>query len=122
MRDPAPLLSTSHRPPVTRHTPPQKWGWVQEMYAFTISLWRVGVKKVDLILHFMAQPPWDSKLQVARETGGRAGGLAGRGRGGQCAALPWGCRVGGVTVGGAGLPSAARLPLERGPDRLQSTA
>lgn len=34
------------------------------MYAFTITLWRVGVKHVDLILHLMAQPPWDSKMQV----------------------------------------------------------
>ena len=47
----------------------QKWGWVQEMYAFTISLWRVGVKRVDLVLHLMAQPPWDSKLEVGAGAG-----------------------------------------------------
>eukprot|EP00775_Hariotina_reticulata_P010145 gene10145-10303_t len=28
-----------------------KWGWVQEMYAFTISLYIHGVRHVDLILH-----------------------------------------------------------------------
>ena len=36
------------------------------MYAFTISLWRVGVKRVDLVLHLMAQPPWDAKLALAK--------------------------------------------------------
>eukprot|EP00879_Flechtneria_rotunda_P031166 GHRR01034020.1.p1 GENE.GHRR01034020.1~~GHRR01034020.1.p1 ORF type:complete len:303 (+),score=76.00 GHRR01034020.1:478-1386(+) len=42
----------------------QKWGWVQEMYAFTISLYVIGVRHVDLILHLMAQPPWDSKMTM----------------------------------------------------------
>jgi hypothetical protein len=43
---------------------PQKWGWVQEMYAFTVSLFVIGVRHVDLILHMMAQPPWDSRMMM----------------------------------------------------------
>ena len=43
----------------------QVWGWVQEMYGFTIGLFLGGVKKTDLYLHMMAQPPWDTELQVA---------------------------------------------------------
>jgi hypothetical protein len=35
------------------------WGWVQEMYGFTIALWLAGIKHVDLYLHMMSQPPWD---------------------------------------------------------------
>jgi len=67
------LMLLSHRPSDRpgqtsrdhpNHHHEQKWGWVQEMYAFTISLWRVGVKHVDLHLQLMAQPPWDSKMQV----------------------------------------------------------
>jgi hypothetical protein len=42
----------------------QKWGWVQEMYAFTVSLFVIGVRHVDLILHMMAQPPWDSRMMM----------------------------------------------------------
>jgi hypothetical protein len=42
----------------------QKWGWVQEMYAFTISLFVIGVRHVDLILHMMAQPPWDTRMAM----------------------------------------------------------
>jgi hypothetical protein len=42
----------------------EKWGWVQEMYAFTICLWRVGVRRVDTFVHFMAQPPWDAKMAL----------------------------------------------------------
>ncbi|GIL43843.1 hypothetical protein Vafri_1440 [Volvox africanus] len=41
------------------------WGWVQEMYGFTIALWLNGIKHVDLFLHMMAQPPWDQELQMA---------------------------------------------------------
>lgn len=44
--------------------PLQKWGWVQEMYAFTISLYVIGVRHVDLILHMMAQPPWDNRMTL----------------------------------------------------------
>uniref|UniRef100_A0A383W4V9 Apple domain-containing protein n=1 Tax=Tetradesmus obliquus TaxID=3088 RepID=A0A383W4V9_TETOB len=42
----------------------EKWGWVQEMYAFTVSLFVIGVRHVDLILHMMAQPPWDSRMAM----------------------------------------------------------
>lgn len=41
------------------------WGWVQEMYGFTIAAWLGGIKKVDLFLHMMAQPPWDTELQLS---------------------------------------------------------
>ncbi|KDD75345.1 hypothetical protein H632_c731p1 [Helicosporidium sp. ATCC 50920] len=40
----------------------KEWGWVQEMYAFTLSLYKVGIKRVDLFLEMMAQPPWDTEL------------------------------------------------------------
>mmetsp|Transcript_36561 Transcript_36561/g.92332 ORF Transcript_36561/g.92332 Transcript_36561/m.92332 type:complete len:560 (-) Transcript_36561:275-1954(-) len=43
----------------------QAWGWVQEMYGFTIACWLAGIKHVDLYLHMMAQPPWDAKLEMA---------------------------------------------------------
>jgi len=41
------------------------WGWVQEMYGFAIGAWLGGIKKFDLFLHLMAQPPWDTKLDMA---------------------------------------------------------
>lgn len=37
---------------------------MQEMYAFTVSLFVIGVRHVDLILHMMAQPPWDSRMAM----------------------------------------------------------
>jgi hypothetical protein len=43
---------------------PQKWGWVQEMYAFTIGLYNAGIKTVDLYLDLMAQPPWDTDYSL----------------------------------------------------------
>jgi hypothetical protein len=45
----------------------QKWGWVQEMYAFTIALYNSGIKTVDLYLDLMAQPPWDTDYALAGE-------------------------------------------------------
>jgi hypothetical protein len=36
------------------------WGWVQEMYAFTIALYAAGVRGVGLHLKMMAQPPFDT--------------------------------------------------------------
>lgn len=42
----------------------QVWGWVQEMYGFTIAAYLGGIKKVDLFLHMMAQPPWDTNLEL----------------------------------------------------------
>mmetsp|Transcript_14428 Transcript_14428/g.39084 ORF Transcript_14428/g.39084 Transcript_14428/m.39084 type:complete len:552 (+) Transcript_14428:90-1745(+) len=41
------------------------WGWVQEMYGFAIGAWLAGIKRFDLHLQMMAQPPWDSKLEFA---------------------------------------------------------
>ena len=35
------------------------------MYGFAIALWKCDIKKVDLFLHLMAQPPWDSNLEMA---------------------------------------------------------
>eukprot|EP00877_Chromochloris_zofingiensis_P001819 jgi/Chrzof1/11638/Cz06g03080.t1 len=42
-----------------------KWGWVQEMYAFTIALYNIGVRHVDLKLNLMAQPPFDDQMQLS---------------------------------------------------------
>eukprot|EP00889_Picochlorum_renovo_P007333 jgi/Picre1/34363/NNA_001834.t1 len=39
----------------------KEWGWVQEMYAFTISMYLAGIKECGLFLDMMAQPPWDSQ-------------------------------------------------------------
>ena len=39
-----------------------KWGWVQEMYAFAMALFSTGEKDVSLHKEWMAQPPWDEKL------------------------------------------------------------
>lgn len=41
----------------------QEWGWVQEMYGFAIGAWLGGIKKFDLFLHMMAQPPWDTNVR-----------------------------------------------------------
>lgn len=38
------------------------WGWVQEMYAFTISVFNAGILNVDLHPKMMGQPPWDTEL------------------------------------------------------------
>lgn len=38
------------------------WGWVQEMYAFTIALCRSGTCDVDLLPRWMSQPPYDTDL------------------------------------------------------------
>lgn len=43
----------------------REWGWVQEMYGFTIALHKVGIPKVDLFLHMMAQPPWDTQMGIS---------------------------------------------------------
>jgi hypothetical protein len=77
------------------------------MYAFTISLWTVGVKKVELVLHLMAQPPWDSKLQargwalLGGVEGPRVGAVVGR-------------RALGRAWGGFGGPRAAAPSLAAG--------
>ncbi len=36
------------------------------MYAFTISLYAIGVRKVRLVLHMMAQPPWDDRMSLRK--------------------------------------------------------
>lgn len=43
----------------------EKWGWVQEMYGFTIALYKAGIKKSTLFLNMMAQPPWDANLDMS---------------------------------------------------------
>ncbi|KAJ9530850.1 hypothetical protein QJQ45_028857 [Haematococcus lacustris] len=43
----------------------QAWGWVQEMYGYTIAAYLAGVRKTDLFLHMMAQPPWDTKMEMS---------------------------------------------------------
>jgi hypothetical protein len=43
----------------------QAWGWVQEMYGFTIAAWLTGIRKFDLYLHMAAQPPWDTDMEMA---------------------------------------------------------
>ena len=40
----------------------QAWGWVLEMYGFTLSCHMAGIPRVDLYLRMMSQPPWDSDL------------------------------------------------------------
>ena len=40
----------------------KEWGWVQEMYAFTLSMYKAGIRDIGLHLEMMGQPPWDSQL------------------------------------------------------------
>jgi hydroxyproline O-arabinosyltransferase len=40
----------------------QEWGWVMEMYAFTISLFNAGIGPVGLHLELASQPPWDTMM------------------------------------------------------------
>lgn len=42
----------------------QEWGWVMEMYAFTISLYNHGIGPVSLHLELASQPPWDTTMSV----------------------------------------------------------
>ena len=42
----------------------QEWGWVMEMYAFTISLYNHNVLPVSLHLELAAQPPWDTTMDM----------------------------------------------------------
>jgi hypothetical protein len=35
------------------------------MYAFTLTLYAIGVRKVELALNLMAQPPWDNKMELS---------------------------------------------------------
>ncbi|KFM22371.1 hypothetical protein F751_0081 [Auxenochlorella protothecoides] len=45
------------------------WGWVQEMYAFTLSCYKAGIRDISLFLKargpcgvMTSQPPWDSSM------------------------------------------------------------
>ena len=38
------------------------WGWVLEMYAFTIACHLEGVPPASLHIKMMGQPPWDTQL------------------------------------------------------------
>lgn len=38
------------------------WGWIQEMYAFTMSMYIAGVRDCSLHSEWMSQPPWDSDM------------------------------------------------------------
>ncbi|CAL8466227.1 g5763 [Coccomyxa elongata] len=40
----------------------EAWGWVLEMYAFTIACYMEGLPTALLHIKMMAQPPWDTKL------------------------------------------------------------
>ncbi|EIE23811.1 hypothetical protein COCSUDRAFT_47447 [Coccomyxa subellipsoidea C-169] len=40
----------------------EAWGWVLEMYAFTIACYMEGLPTASLHIKMMAQPPWDTKL------------------------------------------------------------
>jgi len=39
------------------------WGWVLEMYGFTLALSKLGIGPVDVHLKMMAQPPWDTEIE-----------------------------------------------------------
>ncbi|GAB4820009.1 hypothetical protein N2152v2_007055 [Parachlorella kessleri] len=47
-----------HNDPVAN----KEWGWVQEMYAFTLSCKKAGIDNISLHRELMAQPPYESKL------------------------------------------------------------
>ncbi len=44
----------------------QAFGWIQEMYAFSLAAALVDETPIrfDLKFEFMLQPPWDSDLKV----------------------------------------------------------
>jgi hydroxyproline O-arabinosyltransferase len=46
------------------------WGWVQEMYAFTIALYNLGVRRTVLAPELAAQPPWDTSERSGRDGAG----------------------------------------------------
>lgn len=45
------------------------WGWVQEMYAFTIALYNLGVRRTVLAPELAAQPPWDTTEKSRQGSG-----------------------------------------------------
>lgn len=48
----------------TEKTLNQEWGWVQEMYAFALAMYMSGLTNVTTPLNIMAQPPWDTDLNI----------------------------------------------------------
>ena len=42
----------------------QHWGWIQEMYAFAMSMYAAGLRDIDIIPHMMAHTPYDSDLEL----------------------------------------------------------
>lgn len=42
----------------------QVWGWVEEMYAFSMAMYLAGLSNIDLWPHIMAQPPYDSDYEL----------------------------------------------------------
>jgi len=40
----------------------KEWGWVQEMYAFTLAAYKAGLRNIGLHIKMMAQPPFDKTL------------------------------------------------------------
>ena len=62
------LCSTSLPPVVIIKSSPtqlllQAWGWVLEMYGFTLACYNVGLPPASLHPKMMSQPPWDTKLE-----------------------------------------------------------
>ena len=39
------------------------WGWIQEMYAFTMSMYLAGIRDCSLHIELMSHPPWDFDLE-----------------------------------------------------------
>ena len=55
----------AYRPrPLTAATFAQEWGWVMEMYAFTIALFNHQIGPVGLHLELASQPPWDTEMDT----------------------------------------------------------
>lgn len=44
----------------------KKWGWIQEMYAWSIASTQTALGAVEYSIHkeLMLQPPWDKSLQI----------------------------------------------------------
>ncbi|GMH33444.1 hypothetical protein BSKO_01278 [Bryopsis sp. KO-2023] len=46
----------------------KEWGWVQEMYAFSLTAFNLGLKNMTMVPNMMGQPPWDDALNVTSTT------------------------------------------------------
>ncbi|KAL4519320.1 hypothetical protein Ndes2526A_g00413 [Nannochloris sp. 'desiccata'] len=40
----------------------KEWGWVQEMYAFSLAAYKAGLRDIGLHIKLMSQPPFDTTL------------------------------------------------------------